>query len=102
MPSAAEVERFQAKLSVLATGCVVWTAAKNTDGYGVFRRQGVKGERGRLVLAHRFYREEILGLPIPDKQELDHTCVVRNCVTHTEPVTHLENCQRAVRRRKAS
>lgn len=102
MPTATEVARFTEKLVRLDSGCIVWTAAKNTDGYGVFRRQSSGGERGRLVLAHRFYREEILNLPIPAKRELDHVCVVRHCVAHTEPVTHRENCQRAARRRKAS
>ena len=81
---------------------MIWTAAKNGDGYGVFRRQTRGGVIGKLVLAHRFYRQEILGLPIPPGLELDHLCNTRSCVSCTEPVTHRKNCQRAVARRRTS
>jgi hypothetical protein len=101
MPTAAEVDRFKSKLNVNPTGCVLWSAAKNNYGYGVFRRQAL-GQRGQLVLAHRFYYTEVLGLTIPVGTELDHLCNVRSCVSHTEPVTHQENCQRAARRRKSA
>lgn len=100
MPTASEVERFKAKLSP-AGECILWTAAKNQYGYGVFRRES-RGSRGKLVLAHRFYYTEILGLEIPDGYDLDHLCVTPACVSCTEPVTHQVNCQRAVARRRAA
>jgi hypothetical protein len=77
--------------------CLIWTGAKNTDGYGVFRREGDRA--GSLVLAHRFYYELTRG-PIPAGLELDHTCNTRDCVKCTEAVTHSVNMKRAYARRR--
>ena len=52
------------------------------EGYGQF------WDGTRLVRAHRFAYEQIVG-PIPDGLQLDHLCRVRSCVNpaHLEPVT---------------
>jgi hypothetical protein len=78
--------------------CWPWTAATKGHGYGMF---AVAKVDGRVILrqAHRMAYELAVG-PIPEGLEIDHTCSVRNCVNpaHLEPVTHLENCRRTVRR----
>ncbi len=72
------------------TGCWLWTAGRNADGYGWF-----KAEQG-AVLAHRYAYERLIG-PVPDGRQLDHLCRVRHCVNvfgHIEPVTCRENVLR--------
>lgn len=73
--------------------CWVWTAATNrSGGYGRFR---VGGRAGRMVSAHRFAYERLVG-PIPDGLTIDHLCRVPRCVNpkHLEPVTVRENTLR--------
>lgn len=74
--------------------CWIWTGAL-ASGYGTFRTPDPVNRRGRLVRAHRFAYELVVG-PIPDGLELDHLCRVRACVNpaHGEPVTHAENVRR--------
>jgi hypothetical protein len=75
-------------------GCWLWTGCLNSKGYGV------TSANGRRVLAHRFVYEHLVG-PIADGMTLDHVrdrgCTNKNCVNpaHLEPVTALENRQRA-------
>ena len=80
-------ERFWSKVNKTDT-CWIWTAAKNQDGHGRFRH-------GRLVLAHRFAYELLVG-PIPKGLDLDHLCQNPACVNpaHLEPVTRKENTRR--------
>jgi hypothetical protein len=75
------------------TPCWIWQLALSKAGYGVYGG-GSGDERG---LAHRWYWAERNG-PVPDGLELDHLCRVRACVNpdHLEPVTHRENCRRAI------
>lgn len=83
--------RFWRKVTVTtANGCLLWTGALNTNGYGVFRV-----DSRTLVLAHRYAYELIVG-SIPAGCELDHECRARKCVnpSHLEPVTHRENVLR--------
>jgi hypothetical protein len=77
-------------------GCWVWTAARQSKGYGSFYVPGV----GRL-LAHRFSYEFFIA-PIPSGLELDHLCRVRRCVNpwHLEPVTPRVNNQRGAKGQK--
>lgn len=72
--------------------CWTWTPKTDRAGYGLF------SIGPRKVLAHRWAYQSERG-PIPVGLTLDHLCRVRCCVNpgHLEPVTHLENVQRAHR-----
>lgn len=86
-------ERFWAKVEKTDT-CWLWTACCNDRGYGLF------SVAGRLVQAHRFAYELLVG-PIPEGLELDHVrdrgCRHRRCCNpaHLEAVTHAENVRRS-------
>ena len=85
-----EIERFSEKYRVDPSGCWIWTAQIDCDGYGQFRPY----HRGKTK-AHRWAYEYFVG-PIPDGLVIDHTCRVRCCVNpqHMEPVTNGENVLR--------
>jgi len=70
--------------------CWLWTAAKNEDGYGIFKVDGA------VTRSHIWSYVFHVG-PVPDRLELDHLCRVRACANpwHLEPVTHAENVRRA-------
>lgn len=84
-------QRFASKVDRRADGCWIWLGA--TDGgerYGSFWN----GER--VVRAHRWAYERLIG-PIPEwAEDLDHLCRNTLCVNprHLEPVTHRENVLR--------
>lgn len=71
-------------------GCWPWTGRIN-NGYGVVPL----GRRGKVVGAHRFAYELLLG-PIPEGLTLDHLCLTTNCVNpaHLDPVSLEENVRR--------
>lgn len=89
-----DVARFKSHLSapVGVAGCVLWEAATNRDGYGIFAV-------GRsTMLAHRYNYLHIRGLTIGKGLILGHTCIEfgadRNnpaCVAHCRPMTQAEN-----------
>lgn len=86
------MERFWSKVSGTdALGCWLWTGSLTIDGYPQLK------VGPSLTGAHR-YAYELLVAEIPTGLEIDHLCRVRNCVNpwHMEPVTHLENVQRAI------
>lgn len=86
------MERFLNKISPEPnSGCWLWTAYLNQDGYGKF---GVAGE---ARYAHVWAYETFV-VPVPDGLELDHKCRVRSCCNphHLEPVTHIVNCRRGL------
>lgn len=70
--------------------CWLWTASRNSDGYGAFRIHG------ETVGAHRYAYQEYAG-KLVSIVELDHLCKVRHCVNplHLEQVSHRENAMRA-------
>lgn len=88
-------DRFWEKVSK-TDSCWIWTAAKDKDGYGLFKRS-----RNLMVRAHRFVFS-IYGIRIPMGMHVDHTCRNPSCVmlNHLEAVTPRENVRRgrAVRR----
>ena len=67
-------------------GCIIWTGATNSKGYGSL------SVNGRMVLAHRYAYEREHG-PIPDAMFIDHTCWNRACcnVEHLRLATRQEN-----------
>lgn len=88
---AAWLPRFAAKVEVAKSGCWLWTARLNRNGYGMFMDPDSKRSR----VAHRYAYEVARG-PIPEGLQLDHLCRVRHCVNpdHLEAVTQRENLLR--------
>lgn len=86
-------QRFWDKVQIdTRSGCWMWTAYVNKDGYGSF---GVK--TGCVRRAHRHCYETLVG-PIPKGLEPDHLCRRPPCVNpaHMEPVTHRVNMERSI------
>src|SRR3954453_17349056 len=86
------LSRMVATPGPLATDCLIWTRAKNAQGYGACGRKGIPS---RMV--HRamwIFRNG----PITDGLVLDHLCRVPACcnVNHLELVTIRENILRGV------
>ena len=83
-------ERIRRKIEVVGS-CWVWTASHDSKGYGQVRYGG------KVRQAHRVVYTELVG-PVPEGLELDHLCLVRDCVNpdHLEPVTRQENIARSV------
>lgn len=73
------------------TGCWLWMAAKDRDGYGWFHIGAPK----RMVYAHRHAYTQLVGL-IPPDTELDHLCRVTCCVNPA----HLEAVHPTVNKRR--
>ena len=87
MPKCTALDRFRSKYVVdEATGCWVWTGARNPKGYGRFRVDD------KLASAHRFAYEQFVGR-IPDGLVLDHLCRNRGCCNpeHLRACTNREN-----------
>lgn len=94
--SPAEVaERFWAKVEKTET-CWLWTGASQGGGYGRFGRGRFAQTGPRVVLAHRWSYEHLVG-PIPAGLTVDHLCRTPACVNpeHLELVTLAENTARA-------
>jgi hypothetical protein len=103
-----DVARFLASFDMgEPDDCWRWNGTVTHEGYGVM------SVGGRQVKAHRYSFEHYIG-PIPDGQDLDHTChnrdplchdgddcLHRRCVNprHVEPVNPGENVARGNRHR---
>jgi HNH endonuclease len=65
--------RFMAKVRQDQSGCWVWTAASDGDGYGIFYLQGKNPRAHRVSLM-------LEGQELPDGMVVDHMCRNRGCV----------------------
>lgn len=85
-------QRFWLKVRKVEGGCWEWSAALDSDGYGMFWFSG------KLVLAHRFAYEQFRKT-ISHGMTLDHLCRNRRCVNpdHLEEVTLAENLGRGAK-----
>ena len=79
------MERFWKKVE-RSSGCWLWLAYIDRDGYGRFQLGSTS------ALAHRVAYELSVG-PIPAGLQIDHICRVRACVNpaHLRPLTKAEN-----------
>lgn len=87
-------ERIYERVSMVPfVGCWLWLLKLHENGYGQLKVGGIG--RPAHVVSFECFRG-----PIPEGLELDHLCRVRCCVNpwHLEPVTHLENMRRGIKR----
>jgi hypothetical protein len=87
--------RFWSKVQERDDGCWVWTAYKDSRGYGRFN------VGGRIEYAHRVAYTQVIGV-IPEGLVIDHLCRNTSCVNpaHMEAVSHGENTARGIRMRR--
>ena len=83
--SDSDAERFMKKVD-RSGDCWLWTAVRNSDGYGNFKLNGT------MIKAHRVAYTLFLG-PIPNGLHVLHRCDVPGCVNpnHLFLGTHMEN-----------
>lgn len=86
-------ERFESKYTKDPSGCWLWQAYKDSDGYGQLQVEG------RSVGAHRVSWELTNG-PIPEGIFVCHTCDVCSCVNpdHLFIGTHTDNMRDKVKK----
>ena len=77
-------------IAIDPTGCWLWTAYRDRQGYGRMRWKGRTG-----LFAHRIFYSALVGR-LEDGLVLDHLCRTPACVNpaHLEQVTRLENARR--------
>lgn len=91
------MERLERHIRREPSGCWIWTAHLNKDGYGT-TSDGLRSDGTfRRLSAHRLMYELLVG-SVPDGLQLDHLCRVRSCCnpSHLEPVTCRENLMRGI------
>lgn len=94
VPTRPIAERFWEKVDLGL--CWEWTAFRDVNGYGRFGVGSRTAGTARVMQAHRWAWEHLVG-PVPPGLELDHLCGNKGCVNpdHLEPVAHDENMRRA-------
>lgn len=92
-----EEQRFWRKVAVnydsaYDGNCWEWQAGLQSQGYGMFSLTTVIPNQTKIVLAHVWAFEYLIG-PVPEGLELDHLCRNTRCVnpSHVEAVTHAIN-----------
>lgn len=87
-------DRFFEKVSPEPnSGCHLWTAHCNREGYGTFKLEGKKARAHRVAW-------EIANGPIPDGLHVCHTCDVPECVnpSHLWVGTNTDNMRDCVKK----
>lgn len=82
------MKRFWDKTQRADSGCILWTASKDSWGYGLFRFDGaMKGAHRVAWMLHHGN--------IPDGMQIDHRCHQPGCVNveHMRLVTPKQNCE---------
>lgn len=94
--------RLEANSTPTPCGCRVWLGNLNNSGYPRFSKR-VDGKVTK-VYAHRAAWELEYEVAVPAGHELDHLCVIPECIepSHLEPVTPAENIRRRDARRLAA
>ena len=72
--------RFWRRVVRTPEGCLLWTGAKDKDGYGKFDNHR----------AHVFAYIDRVG-PVPPGLQLNHSCPNKACVIHVYPGTQKQN-----------
>ena len=97
--------RFEAKtLPINENGCIIWTGALNTKGYGVLGLSPVMQEAAhgkRIAYAHRLSYEHFVDT-IPAGLMMRHSCDTRACVNpaHLSVGTAKDNAEDCVTRNR--
>lgn len=94
-----DLDRFNGKYIVDASGCWLWTDRRDRDGYAGYFRVGSRTDGSRAeVRPHRWIYEQLIG-PIALGLVIDHLCRTRHCVNpfHLEPVPPEVNTKRGSR-----
>lgn len=82
--------RWLEKIAVDPSGCWLWTASTDRDGYGKFQYPGPDGQVH--IRAHRWAYEHFVG-PVPTGCVVMHQCDTPSCVNpaHLDYGTPIEN-----------
>ena len=85
-------ERFWSKTKSVESGCIEWTAAKDKDGYGLFK------VKDRMLRAHRAIFVLFKNIELKPQDIILHACDNPPCVNpeHLTVGTHSENVLDAV------
>lgn len=91
-------ERFKSRCREDLSGCILWTGAISSGGYG-----RLPFGASKYVSAHRWLWEKLNG-PIPKLLCVLHSCDVRHCVNplHLRLGTHADNSRDMVNRKRGS
>jgi hypothetical protein len=94
-PLAERLERLSFRTP---SGCQIWLATLDKDGYGRITCTDAPGVQVRRKAATVSY--ELKNGPVPKGFELDHLCRVPYCIAepNLEAVTHKENVRRGAAR----
>lgn len=90
----ATMTRFWAKTTITPNGCIEWTGATRSNGYGA------AWVNGKVLVAHRVALTWSEGSPVSPELDVDHLCRNRKCVNpcHLQAVTRRVNIQRGTSR----